>query len=134
MNSEEDNNQNQDAGRRNISYIAHELCDELGIVTPQGERLLVEALKNVKLADDKQRDYGPHNILIGGALGIYYRCLDKLCRLKNLLREANDPAAVNEPISDTYRDLSNYGLIGLVLHNGDWLESYPEDGGYYDGQ
>ena len=47
-NSEEDNNQNQDAGRRNRRDSAHELSDELGIVTPQGERLLVEALKNVK--------------------------------------------------------------------------------------
>ena len=46
------------------------------------------------------------------------RCQDKLCRLKHLIEKDGD--VMNESIEDSYRDLANYALIGILLRRGEW--------------
>ena len=67
----------------------------------------------------KQRDYGPGNIGQFGELGVLVRTNDKMERLKNLLY-VNPGEAQNESLDDTWLDLANYGLIGLMVRRGIW--------------
>ena len=100
-----------------------ELSDiERGLMlrTGQGKRALKLALEGVKLLDRKQLDYGPNNILYSGEMGIVVRCQDKICRLRHLLEKGGD--AQNESLEDSYRDLANYGIIGMMLHRGEWAD------------
>lgn len=66
----------------------------------------------------KQRDYGPGNIANFGEFGVLVRTSDKFERLKNLLQSGADPQ--NESLDDTWLDLANYGLIGLMVRRGLW--------------
>ena len=77
----------------------------------------------------KQHDYGPGNISVGTQLqtpeevklsltGLWFRMNDKIQRIKNLLmsgREIN-----NEPLEDSYLDVSNYGIMATIVKNGKW--------------
>lgn len=94
--------------------------ESLNLQTGQGKRALQLALEGVKLLDKKQLDYGENNILYSGEMGIVVRCQDKICRLRHLLENGGE--AQNESIEDSYKDLANYGLIGLLLHRGEWAE------------
>ncbi len=78
----------------------------------------------------KQRNYGPSNISVGTALetvddvklsltGLWFRLNDKIQRLKQLVI-LNQPDEVNEPIEDTYSDLSIYGIIALIVSRKKW--------------
>ena len=91
-------------------------------------------MKDVKDLDDilmelkivmvqKHQDYGPYNIAHapGGATnGLLVRMHDKMERLKNLYynRKANTPNY--ESIEDSYKDLANYAIIGLLVLRGQW--------------
>jgi hypothetical protein len=78
-----------------------------------------ESLKNIVLFDEKQRDYGPDNIAKFGEMGLIVRLHDKLARLINLVWDKQkDPT--NESIEDSYRDLSNYANIALLVRGGKW--------------
>jgi hypothetical protein len=71
----------------------------------------------------KHQDYGPYNIAHapGGATnGLLVRMHDKMERLKNLFyhRKGNTPNY--ESIEDTYKDLANYAIIGLMVQRGQW--------------
>ena len=79
-----------------------------------------QLLKNYKLFVDKQLDYGSGNIARFGELGVMVRANDKIERLRTLLLENRE--AKNEPVEDTWRDLANYGIIGLLCHLGLWPE------------
>ena len=98
--------------------------NELELQTYQGRELLKVALDNVHLADRKQQDYGPDNIIFSGEIGIAVRCQDKICRLKHLL--GNNGEVNNESIEDTYKDLANYAMIGLLLHRNKWTPAENE--------
>ena len=77
----------------------------------------------------KQHDYGPGNIAVGTQLqtqdeihlsltGLWFRMNDKIQRIKNLLmsgREIN-----NEPLEDSYLDVSNYGIMATIVGRGKW--------------
>ena len=75
-------------------------------------------------------DYGLGNIALGGNLespedqkyalqGIQIRLNDKINRLKNLLK--NDKSYVeDESLEDTFIDIANYGIIGILLGKGKW--------------
>lgn len=93
---------------------------ELKLETAQGKRALALALECVRLLDSKQQDYGPNNISYSGELGIAVRQQDKVCRLRHLLE--NGRQAKHEALRDTYMDMANYGLIGLMLDDGTWTE------------
>jgi len=78
---------------------------------------------------EKQNDYGPHNISVGTNLenekeimlsltGIFFRLYDKFERLRNFFIFKNN--LKNEPLKDTYQDISNYSVIAQVVKNGLW--------------
>ena len=70
----------------------------------------------------KHQDYGPLNIAMapGGAMnGLLVRMHDKMARLENLYyKSSNTPNY--ESIEDTFIDLANYAIIGLLVQRGQW--------------
>jgi len=77
----------------------------------------------------KHLDYGMTNISAGTQLqnqeeidfaltGLWYRVSDKVNRWKNLI--ITKRASQNEPLSDTYKDLANYGIIAQLVERGLW--------------
>jgi hypothetical protein len=69
----------------------------------------------------KQEDYGPLNIALapGGAMnGLRVRMYDKLARLNNMADKSGTPNY--ESIEDTFIDLANYAIIGLLVQRGQW--------------
>ena len=86
-----------------------------------------------KLFCKKQRDYGPGNIAVGtpvrtkedillSLIGLWFRMNDKLQRLKQLVVLNREPAVKNEPIEDSYLDISNYGIMAEVVRRKKWGE------------
>lgn len=101
---------------RGVDFDA--LANALGLETEIGKRALPLALHNVVLLDQKQQDYGPHNILRHGEVGVIVRIDDKTSRLAHLLDRPVAPS--NESLVDSWRDIANYGLIGWMLRTGVW--------------
>jgi hypothetical protein len=79
----------------------------------------------------KHLDYGLNNITLGGDIvnnsddkqfsltGLCIRLTDKISRLKNLL--VNGRSFVKgEGIEDTFIDIANYGIIGLLVGRNKW--------------
>lgn len=69
----------------------------------------------------KHLDYGPKNISQspGGPLnGLRVRMWDKLARINNLVDTGATPQ--NESLQDSFMDMANYAIIGLMVLNGDW--------------
>jgi hypothetical protein len=94
------------------------LAEALGLRTKMGKAALNLAVQNVKLLDSKQLDYGSGNISAFGEYGVLVRASDKIERLKNLSKSPGKPN--HESVRDTWMDLSNYGLIGALCHEGVW--------------
>lgn len=72
-----------------------------------------------KILLKKHRDYGPYNILhapINPELGIAVRVGDKTKRIGNLISNAQTPQ--NEPLEDSWMDIANYGIIGVLVRRG----------------
>ena len=76
----------------------------------------------------KHRNYGTSNVNVGTNLetnadiklaltGLWFRVNDKIQRLKNLVI-LGEPDTVGEPIEDTLKDLSVYGIIGQIVQQG----------------
>jgi len=68
----------------------------------------------------KQLDYGPGNVnnAHGGPInGLLVRIGDKFERLKNLVKK-DGIKPQHEPIEDSFKDLANYGVIGLMVQRG----------------
>lgn len=77
--------------------------------------------QNAELLLAKHRDYGPRNISDspGGPInGLRVRMHDKMARINHLVD--NDQDAVNEPLRDSFIDLANYAMIGLLVLDGKW--------------
>jgi hypothetical protein len=69
----------------------------------------------------KHYDYGPRNIADapGGAInGLRVRMHDKLARINNLIDNGISPK--NESFEDSFKDLANYAIIGLLVLRGKW--------------
>jgi len=69
----------------------------------------------------KHHDYGPKNISEspGGPLnGLRVRMHDKLARLNNLVDSGADPQ--HESLEDTFKDMANYAVIGLLVLRDKW--------------
>ena len=75
-------------------------------------------LDDIKLFDQKQRDYGKLNISKFGQIGVLVRASDKIERLTNLIQSARLPT--NESVQDSWQDLSIYGAIARVVNKGSW--------------
>jgi len=83
-----------------------------------------------KLFCIKQNDYGTGNIAMGTMLdspdnirlsltGLIVRMNDKINRLLNLVVK-NGETPENEPISDSFKDLSVYGIMSQIVASGKW--------------
>lgn len=83
--------------------------------------ILTTELRDLLIA--KQISYGKGNIKVFGVRGVLVRASDKYQRLMHLIwdrpDQARDAGAV-EAIEDTWKDWSNYGIIGLMLERGWW--------------
>ena len=76
---------------------------------------------NAELLLRKHRDYGPKNIAHspGGAInGLRVRMHDKLARINHLID--NNATPENESLRDSFIDLANYAIIGLLVLDGEW--------------
>ena len=78
----------------------------------------------------KHLDYGLNNIALGGDLtnsedktfsltGLCIRLTDKISRLKNLLINGKN-FVKGEGMEDTFIDIANYGIIGLLVGRDKW--------------
>ena len=80
----------------------------------------------VDLLLSKHKDYGPKNIseAPGGALnGLRVRMHDKLARINNLYEYMEDTGGFqpqHESIEDSFKDMANYAIIGLLVLRGKW--------------
>ena len=74
----------------------------------------------------KQMDYGPTNIskAPGGPInGLRVRMHDKLARINNLyeyMEDTNGFQPQHESIEDSFKDMANYAIIGLLVLRGQW--------------
>jgi len=79
----------------------------------------------------KMLDYGKGNISIGSNLetpeevklsltGLWFRMTDKMNRLKNLVLLNQSPNVLTESVTDTFQDMSIYGIIAQIVQNGKW--------------
>ena len=75
----------------------------------------------------KHRNYGTGNVNVGTNLetdadvklaltGLWFRVNDKIQRLKQLVIQ-NEPDTVGESLTDTFQDLSVYGIIAQLVQN-----------------
>lgn len=75
----------------------------------------------ISLLLKKHADYGPTNIskAPGGAInGLRVRMHDKLARINHLVD--NNATPENESLEDSFKDLANYAIIGLMVLRGQW--------------
>jgi Nucleotide modification associated domain 1 len=99
------------------------ICETMGIKTDAGKVVVRFVLANALLFDRKQLDYGPKNISTFGSFGVVVRMNDKMERLKSLYTiKGRKRRAINESIVDSFRDISNYGIIASMLELGQWPE------------
>ena len=69
----------------------------------------------------KHKDYGPKNISEspGGPInGLRVRMHDKLARINNLVDSGAAPT--HESLEDSFKDMANYAIIGLLVLRGQW--------------
>ena len=103
--------------------LADKLHTDLDLKTEMGREYLRAILPLALLMDRKQQDYGSGNISSNGELGVMVRSQDKISRVKNLLsKEMKNENQIpnNESLVDSWADLANYGVIGLLLRTGKW--------------
>ena len=78
----------------------------------------------------KHMDYGLQNISLGGDLtnendkkfsltGLAIRLTDKISRLRNLLTNGRS-FVKGEGMEDTFIDVANYGIIGMLVGHDKW--------------
>jgi hypothetical protein len=79
--------------------------------------------ENAQLLLSKHNDYGPTNIsnAPGGPInGLRVRMHDKLARINHLTDSGHAPE--HEALRDSFIDLANYAIIGLLVLDGEWPE------------
>lgn len=83
-----------------------------------------------ELFSKKMLDYGLGNISLGSTLedeedkkfsltGIWLRCNDKINRIKNLLKRGKN-FVEGESVIDSFIDISNYGIIAMLVIRNKW--------------
>ena len=83
-----------------------------------------------KMFAAKHMDYGLSNISLGGDLtqendkkfsltGLAIRLTDKISRLRNLLTNGRN-FVKGEGMEDTFIDIANYGIIGMLVGRDKW--------------
>ena len=105
-----------DVGKKKVSYIGDTIKQFTGE-------------EQFHLFARKMLDYGKGNISVGSNLdtpeeekvaltGLWFRMNDKIQRIKNLLM--TDQKVNNEPLEDSFLDVSNYGIMATIVKNGKW--------------
>ena len=103
------------------------------------EKLYPELAEDFKVIQEEQyalfagkmMDYGLQNISLGSDLstredrnlsitGIWLRCNDKINRLKNILKRDGHNYVGGEAMIDSFIDISNYGIIAMLVIRGKW--------------
>ena len=81
----------------------------------------------------KQHDYGPQNVAVGSLLktkediklsllGLWFRIQDKTERIKTLLMRDDKNSVQDEPVVDSFNDISVYGIMAQVVSRGKWAK------------
>jgi hypothetical protein len=81
----------------------------------------------------KQHDYGPQNVAVGSLLktkediklsllGLWFRIQDKTERIKTLLMRDDGNSVQDEPVVDSFNDISVYGIMAQVVSRGKWAK------------
>ena len=81
----------------------------------------------------KQHDYGPQIVAVGSLLktkediklsllGLWFRIQDKTERIKTLLMRDDKNSVQDEPVVDSYNDISVYGIMAQVVSRGKWAK------------
>jgi hypothetical protein len=89
------------------------------------------AAEQFQLFAAKMLDYGKGNISVGTNLetpeevklsltGLWFRMNDKMNRLKNLVLLNQKANVTSESTTDTFQDMSIYGIIAQIVQNGKW--------------
>tara|TARA_B110000285_G_C15053928_1_gene578487 strand:- start:62 stop:439 length:378 start_codon:yes stop_codon:yes gene_type:complete len=79
----------------------------------------------------KMLDYGKGNISVGSNLdtpeeekvaltGLWFRMNDKIQRLKQLVLLSREAKVTTESVTDTFQDLSIYGIIAQIVKSKQW--------------
>ena len=100
----------------NLSPDARKKIDEQFIIDVWG---ILDTAGNLLIR--KHHDYGPKNIANapGGPLnGLRVRIFDKISRINHLIDTGATPE--NESLRDSFMDLANYGIIALMVLDGEW--------------
>lgn len=82
--------------------------------------LLKAFLFAYRVFQERQKKYGRSNIARAGAHGVVIRLGDKMARLEGAYLNGRDTEVPDETIEDTWVDVANYGLIGLMCRLGYW--------------
>ena len=112
--------------------------EESDYIVTQFEKEYPELSQEFKIIQDemyrmfaaKHMDYGLQNISLGGDLtkendkkfsltGLAIRLTDKISRLRNLLTNCRN-FVKGEGMEDTFIDVANYGIIGLLVGRDKW--------------
>lgn len=109
--------------------------DVVGLMEERHPEMMEEFRKiqqeQYELFAQKQMAYGKGNIMLGGDIsieedrvaairGITIRLNDKMQRLLNLVLKGVVNPLKNESVSDTFMDMSVYGIISLIVERGRW--------------
>jgi len=97
-----------------------------------GEFLKIQS-EQYELFCRKQYDYGSQNIAVGtilktpediklSLLGLWFRMNDKIERMKTLLLRNGVNSVEGEPVTDSFSDVSNYGVMAQVVARGKWAK------------
>ena len=102
--------------------LAARIAESLELKTDMGREIVKVALECMKLFDDKQQDYGSTNISASGEIGVAVRLQDKVSRMRHILLKqmCGENGVNNESLADTYQDVANYGMIGMLLNRNLW--------------
>ena len=106
----------------NRDELAARIAESLELKTDMGREIVKVALECMKLFDDKQQDYGSTNISASGEIGVAVRLQDKVSRMRHILLKqmCGENGVNNESLADTYQDVANYGMIGMLMNRNLW--------------
>ena len=102
------------------NQLRDQIYKVLGCTEEQTRVIIDKFLSDIVLFDKKQHDYGPQNIAKFGATGVLVRSSDKIERLINLHNRGESPE-VEEPLTETWQDLTVYVAIARVCIDGKWV-------------
>ena len=118
-----------------VSKITEETLTQTVVIFEEEYPELADEFKKIQaemyeMFAAKHMDYGLNNIALGGDLtnasdkkfsltGLCIRLTDKISRLKNLLTNGRNYVK-GEGMEDTFIDIANYGIIGMLVGRNKW--------------